>query len=66
MKTDDLILGIIIPLAGLFIGVLHWTNKETLRKLWQYWWIIFIPLSIYYSLSWIPKTLKSIQHTVQL
>jgi hypothetical protein len=63
MKTDDLIFGIIIPLAGLFIGVLQWTNKETLRKLWQYWWIIFIPLSIYYSLSWIPKTLK---HAVQL
>jgi len=60
MKTDDLIFGIIIPLAALFIGVLQWTNKETLRKLWKYWWIIFIPLSIYYSLSWIPKTLKSI------
>ncbi len=65
LKQDDLIVGILIPLAsmiGLIVGILWWTNKNALNKLKNVWLIfavIGVAIGVYYSVAWIPKAFKS-------
>ena len=65
LKQDDLLVGILIPLAsvfGLIVGILWWTNKNALKSLKNVWLIfavIGVAIGVYYSVAWIPKAIKS-------
>lgn len=61
LGQDDLIVGILIPIAsaiGLIVGILWWTNKQALKGLKNVWLIfavIGVAIGVYYSVAWIPK-----------
>ena len=65
MKSNDMIVGVAIPIAGLLaviIGILWWVDKDVLKKFHNIWIVLAIPfilLGIYYSVAWIPKALTS-------
>jgi uncharacterized membrane protein len=65
IKTDDILVGILIPLAsviGLIVGILWWTNRQALKKfnkVWMIFAVVGIVMGVYYSLAWIPSALKN-------
>ena len=64
MKSNDVLVGVAIPIAGLLaviIGILWWVDPNVLKKFHNVWIVMAIPfviLGIYYSVAWIPKALK--------
>lgn len=65
IKTDDFLVGILIPLAsviGLIVGILWWTNPQALKKfnkVWMIFAVVGVVIGVYYSLAWIPGAFKN-------